>query len=175
METKVQYFSVIIHPTALEYYAQKVQQEFFVKVCVNTCVILNHTNSLLVNCVYMQKKIRQKVSMVSICWCVYILKFFNIISDTSHADVFPPILTFTRSVSNPWYNNGTVELSWTYNEEASSRCQLLTSVYLLVVNCSNRSVFFNNLQPGMYTLYIQAEDTVGNVAREVIVPWTVGK
>ena len=86
-----------------------------------------------------------------------------------------PILTFTSTISNPWYNNGTLELSWTYDEEATSRCQLLTSVYLLVVNCSSRRVFFNDLQPGIYRLYIQAEDRTGNVAQEVVVRWTVGK
>ena len=78
-------------------------------------------------------------------------------------------------ISNPWYNNGTLELSWTYNEEATSRCQLLTSVYLLVVNCSSERVFFSDLQPGVYRLYIQAEDRAGNVAQEVVVQWTVGK
>ena len=89
-------------------------------------------------------------------------------------DVFPPVLTFSNPVDNPWYNNGTVELSWTYNEEASSRCQLLTSSYLLVINCSNRSIFLSDLEQGQYTLYIQAEDTAGNIAQEVVVRWTVG-
>ena len=86
-----------------------------------------------------------------------------------------PVLTFTRTISNPWYNNGTLELSWTYDEEATSRCQLLTSIYLLAVNCSSRRVFFSDLQPGIYRLYIQAEDGAGNVAQEVVVQWTVGK
>lgn len=90
-------------------------------------------------------------------------------------DISPPILTFLSPIDNPWFNNGTLELSWTYNEEAVSRCQLLTSVYLLVVNCSNNSVYFGSLQPGLYMLYIQAEDRAGNSAQEVIVRWTVGE
>ena len=106
--------------------------------------------------------------MVSICYSINASK--SLLFITHITDVSLPILTFTRSVSTPWYNNGTVELSWTYNEDVSSRCQLLTPDYLLVVNCSNRSVFFNNLQPGMYTLYIQPEDTAGNVK----VQWIVG-
>lgn len=87
----------------------------------------------------------------------------------------PPILTFSSPIDNPWFNNGSLELSWTYNEEAFSRCQLLTSVYLLIVNCSSNKVSFSNLQPGSYTLYIQAEDKAGNSAQEVIVTWSVGE
>ena len=90
-------------------------------------------------------------------------------------DISPPILTFSNPIDNPWFNNGSLELSWTYNKEASSRCQLLTSVHLLIVNCSKNNVVFSSLQPGSYTLYIQAEDTAGNNAQEVIVTWIVGE
>ena len=51
----------------------------------------------------------------------------------------------------------------------------MTSSHLLVLNCSSKSVSISGLEPGLYTLYIQAEDIAGNVAPEVAVRWTVGE
>ena len=105
----------------------------------------------------------------------FLIQHRLLLTVTTAIGVSPPILTFSSPIDNPWFNNGSFELSWTYNKEAFSHCQLLTSVYLLVVNCSSNRVVFSNLQPGSYTLYIQAEDTAGNSAQEVIVAWTVGE
>ena len=85
-----------------------------------------------------------------------------------------PILTFSTNISDPWYNNGTVEVAWSYNEESSSTCRLLTPSLLREEYCVSNQVRFTNLPDGRYTLYIEGQDRAGNTIQESV-QWTVGK
>ena len=89
------------------------------------------------------------------------------------ADILP-VLTFSTNISDPWYNNGTVEIQWSYNEESSSTCRLLSPALLQEVNCGSDQVRFSNLPDGVYTLYIEGQDRAGNTIQESV-RWTVGK
>ena len=88
----------------------------------------------------------------------------------------PPILEFLNPVDNPGYNNGTVEFAWAYNDSeiVSTHCQLLTSSYVLSVDCANNNISFSNLEVGPYSLYIIPGYSNGSFD-EFIVQWTVGK
>ena len=89
------------------------------------------------------------------------------------ADILP-VLTFSTNISDPWYNNGTVEIWWTYNEETSSSCQLLSPSLLQEFNCRFDQVRFSNLPDGRYTLYIEGQDNAGNIIQESV-RWIAGK
>lgn len=85
-----------------------------------------------------------------------------------------PVLTILTNIPDPWYNNGTVEVQWSYNEETSSSCWLLTPSVLREEYCVSNQVRFTNLQDGRYTLYIEGRDRAGNTIQDSV-QWIVGK
>ena len=96
---------------------------------------------------------------------ILIVLFFFIV------DITPPTLRF---INAPYYSNSHVTFSWVYSEEASSLCTLQSPSEISMVPC-NQSVTLTNLREGLHTLYIQATDLAGNVARTVRRSWTVGE
>ena len=89
----------------------------------------------------------------------------------------PPILEFLNPIDNPGYSNGSLEFAWAYNDSeiVSTRCQLLTSSFVLSIDCANNNISLSNLEVGPYTLYIIPGYSNGSFAEEFIVRWTVGK
>lgn len=85
-----------------------------------------------------------------------------------------PVLTFLTNIPDPWYNNGTLGIQWSYNEETSSSCRLLTPSLLREEYCVSNRVRFTNLPDGRYTLYVEGQDQAGNTVQDSV-QWIVGK
>ncbi len=86
-------------------------------------------------------------------------------------DTTPPRLSF---VSNPRYSRTNITITWTYSEDASSTCTLQPPSSIAYRVSCDRNVTLSNLGEGLYTLFITATDTTGNVGRYMHT-WTVGK
>ena len=87
-------------------------------------------------------------------------------------DVTPPTLQFDGV---PQFSTENINISWTYNEKATSFCTFQTSTTVMPVDCSNDRVMFTNLIEGFYSLYVQGTDLSNNTAAPVRVSWSVGK
>ena len=75
----------------------------------------------------------------------------------------------------PFYSNGTITISWVFNERTSVICTLQTPEDLLITSCVGDLFFMSGLNGGIYTLFIQGTDNAGNVANIVTHTWEVGK
>lgn len=86
----------------------------------------------------------------------------------SIVDVTPPVLTF---MPHEMYSLGSINISWTYNEPATSKCLIQSSQSTFGIACNNSLSLFN-LTEGDYTLFVQASDSSGN-AKQYQTSWYV--
>ncbi|CAG2191762.1 unnamed protein product [Mytilus edulis] len=75
-------------------------------------------------------------------------------------DITKPVLTFK---SGPTATNGSINISWTFNEPVTSSCTIVKPDRTEKVKCNN-SWSGNNLKEGFYTLFIFGTDSEGNQA-----------
>ena len=73
-------------------------------------------------------------------------------------------------------SNEGIAVSWVFNEEAFSTCELHFPATLNVstVPCFNNTVMLTYAEEG-YSLFIQGIDVEGNEAEPVRLTWSIGK
>ena len=104
--------------------------------------------------------------------CKHCIEYTSTCSPNSVGDITPPHLTF---ILTPLYSNGTITVSWVFNEEATVICTLQTPEDFFMTSCVGDLFFMSGLSRGTYTLFIQGTDNAGNVANIVTHTWEVGK
>jgi hypothetical protein len=87
------------------------------------------------------------------------------------ADITAPRLQFMIA---PELSNQNVNLSWVYNENATSFCTLQSPASLTIIPCSDNVALLTNLQEGYHSFFVQGTDTSGNTAATVRHTWRVG-
>lgn len=98
--------------------------------------------------------------------------------------IFSIIFSFKEDVTEPKLNfqnapsktNSLVNITWQYDEKATTKCALTTpSAYLNDVNCSGTQFTGNFTDNGFYTLWIYGMDESGNTGLTGQHNWLVGK
>ena len=95
----------------------------------------------------------------------------NLINLSFIEDITPPTLTF---INHPLVTNSKVNITWQYDEPATSQCNLYSPSNISTVNCSATSWQEDQLLEGIHTLYIDGMDFEGNHALPEIHTWRVG-
>ena len=93
-----------------------------------------------------------------------------IFHDAFSGDITPPHLQF---IHNPTVTNANVTISWSFDEEVTTKCTLQTPSSVSVPSCNNTWSGLD-LPEGYYTLFIQGTDIEQNAAEPVRHTWRVG-
>ena len=84
------------------------------------------------------------------------------------ADLTPPVLTF---LPYKMYSGGSIDIAWTYDEPATSRCLIQSPLSISRTTCNDKLSLFN-LTEGDFTLFVQASDVSSN-AKQYQTSWYV--
>ena len=85
-------------------------------------------------------------------------------------DITPPRLHF---IHNPLVTNANVTITWSFDEDVTTKCTLQTPSSVTVPSC-NDTWSGLDLAEGYYTLFIQGTDLEHNSAEPVRHAWKVG-